>query len=106
VLISETGAEGTGRAAWLHYVCDEVAAAREGGVQVEGVTLYPILDYPGWENGRICEVGLFSVPNANGERAVYKPLAEELRRRRVEFEPKVRWDLPDRVVPIRRGAAS
>ncbi|GBD49479.1 beta-glucosidase [Methylopila sp. Yamaguchi] len=106
VLISETGAEGTGRAAWLHYVCDEVAAAREAGVQVEGITLYPILDYPGWDNGRVCEVGLFTTPNSDGERAVFKPLAEELARRLAQFEPGVRWALPDRVVPIRRGAAS
>ena len=28
VFISETGAEGSGRAAWLHYVCDEVREAQ------------------------------------------------------------------------------
>lgn len=106
LIVSETGAEGGGRAAWLHYVCDEVATARAGGVNVEALTLYPILDYPGWDNGRICEVGLFSMPNARGERELFQPLADELARRLPMFEGAERRDLPDGVVSIRRGAAS
>jgi hypothetical protein len=41
VLVAETGAEGTARAAWLHYVASEVRAALEDGVPVEGICLYP-----------------------------------------------------------------
>ncbi len=36
VFISETGAEGSGRPAWLHYVCDEVRAAQGRGTDVRG----------------------------------------------------------------------
>jgi beta-glucosidase/6-phospho-beta-glucosidase/beta-galactosidase len=86
VFVSEAGAENTARPSWLHYVAGEVAAARRDGVRVEGICLYPILDYPGWENERCCEVGLFSQPDERGVRTVYEPLAEELERQRLRFE--------------------
>jgi len=80
VFIAETGAEGSARAAWLHYVCGEVETARQLGVPVEGVCLYPILDYPGWENERVCPVGLLSMPDGRGKRTICSSLASELRR--------------------------
>ena len=85
LFIAETGAEGSARAAWLHYVCSEVETARELGVPVDGICLYPILDYPGWENERVCPVGLLSMPDARGQRAVCASLASELRRQRQLF---------------------
>jgi beta-glucosidase/6-phospho-beta-glucosidase/beta-galactosidase len=86
MLISETGSEGSGRAAWLHYVCSEVHDAIEEGVPVHGVCLYPILDYPGWANDRTCHVGLLSNADEQGRRHVCKPLANELRRQQMIFE--------------------
>ncbi|NUT01735.1 MAG: beta-glucosidase [Sphingomonas sp.] len=82
LFISETGAEGSGRAAWLHYVCDEVREAQSRGTDVRGICLYPVTAYPGWDNSRHCEVGLFSPITSDGKRHVYEPLAEELRRQR------------------------
>ena len=90
LLISETGAEGSARAAWFHYVCGEVRAAVEAGVPVHGVCIYPIVGYPGWENDRYCPVGLWSRPNAEGVRSIYEPLREEIAQqaaRRVLPEP-------------------
>jgi beta-glucosidase/6-phospho-beta-glucosidase/beta-galactosidase len=86
LFISETGAEGSGRPAWLHYVCDEVRAAQEHGVSVEGICLYPITAYPGWDNSRHAEVGLLSTIGADGKRDVYEPLHRELQRQRAIFE--------------------
>jgi len=80
VLISETGAEGSARPSWLHYVLSEVGEARNQGVPVEGVCLYPILDYPGWDNGRHCQVGLLGPPDLHGSRPVCERTAMELRR--------------------------
>jgi hypothetical protein len=80
VLLAETGAEGSGRASWLHYVCGEVARAAEMGVRMEGVCLYPIVQYPGWDNERRCETGLFGYPDARGRRPVFDPLLLELER--------------------------
>ena len=82
VFISETGAEGSGRPAWLHYVCDEVRAAQARGADVHGICIYPVT---GWDNSRHCEVGLFSPIGSDGKRHVYEPLKEELERQRAIF---------------------
>ena len=86
LFISETGAEGSGRPAWLHYVCDEVREAQRRGARIEGICLYPITAYPGWDNSRHCEVGLLSTVVADGSRHVYEPLFDELQRQRAIFE--------------------
>jgi hypothetical protein len=80
LLIAETGAEGSARPVWLHYVCQEVASARELDVPVLGICLYPILDYPGWSNGRLCSVGLMEAGGGSATRPIYEPLAQELQR--------------------------
>lgn len=101
VIVSEMGAENTARPAWLNYVAGEVAAARDAGVPVEAMCLYPILDYHGWDNDRLCEVGLFGMADASGKRALYEPLAEELQRQRRRFEGRS----DDRVIAFRREAS-
>ena len=85
LLISETGAEQNARPAWLHYVCDEVRAAMASGVDILGICLYPVLAYPGWDNDRHCDVGLFDTVNEGEARTVYRPLADELQRQRAAF---------------------
>jgi hypothetical protein len=80
LVVAETGAAGEDRAPWLAYIGDEVRAARQAGVPVLGVCLYPILDYPGWDDDRHCEVGLWGYADETGERPIYPPLAAELRR--------------------------
>ena len=86
LFISETGAEGSGRPAWLHYVCDEVREAQRRGTHVDGICLYPITAYPGWDNSRHCHVGLLSTVGSEGTRHVYEPLHEELRRQKALFD--------------------
>jgi beta-glucosidase/6-phospho-beta-glucosidase/beta-galactosidase len=85
LLISETGAEGSSRPYWLHHVCAEVLQTIQRGTPIEGLCIYPILDYHGWDNDRLCHVGLFSMPGIDGRRAVHAPLAEELKRQRALF---------------------
>jgi hypothetical protein len=85
LFLSETGAEGSGRPAWLHYVCDEVRDALRRGVAVEGICIYPVTAYPGWDNSRHCDAGLFSPVGSDGRRHVYQPLYEELQRQREIF---------------------
>jgi hypothetical protein len=75
MFIAETGTEDEARASWFNYVCEEVFAAIEMGVPVEGICLYPILNHFGWEDDRYCCNGLFDFPDQNGVRAVYAPLA-------------------------------
>ena len=85
LMIAETGAEGTAKASWLHYVCGEVRAALGSGVPVEGICLYPILDYPGWDDDRPCAVGLFSMADRAGQRRGDPDLAGELAHQRDRF---------------------
>lgn len=80
LLIAETGAEGTARTAWFHYICGEARAAMATGVPVLGVCIYPILEYPGWDNDRYCPVGLWSRANDEGVRTIYEPLRGEIAR--------------------------
>jgi hypothetical protein len=78
MFIAETGIEGDARPAWLRYIGQEARAAAAAGVPLEGLCLYPIIDYPGWGDDRHCHTGLWDYADANGEREVYEPLAEEL----------------------------
>src|SRR5690606_17903867 len=78
LFVAETGAEGSMRRTWFRYVCDEVHAALEAGVPVEGICLYPVTDYPGWADERHCQCGLLGNVDADGRRPVHRPLAEEL----------------------------
>lgn len=90
IFISETGAENSARAAWLHYVCDEVRAAMALGVPIQAICLYPITDYPGWDNGRHCNVGLLGDADKDGARPIYEPLLEEVRRQQAVFAADVK----------------
>jgi beta-glucosidase/6-phospho-beta-glucosidase/beta-galactosidase len=91
ILIAETGAEGDDRAPWLRYVAGEVGAARSLGIPVEGICLYPVLDYPGWTNDRHCPVGLYGNLDDRGERPLHQPLADELARQRAAAEAMAGW---------------
>ena len=81
MIVSETGSEGQDR--------PRLAALRlrrggggacERGCELHGITLYPVVNHPGWVDDRRCENGLWDYADADGERALYFPLAEELRR--------------------------
>jgi hypothetical protein len=94
LVIAETGAEGEMRRPWLSLVADEVFQARAAGVPVEGLCLYPVLDYPGWSNDRHCETGLLGYPTEDHQgvisprpnRPVFHPLAEEIALQRSRFD--------------------
>jgi len=86
VFVAETGIEDETRPAWLRYMCKEVLSAMGAGVPVEGICLYPILNHPGWDDDRHCHNGLFDYADNNGNRAVYEPLAEEMRRQTTNLD--------------------
>ena len=90
LFIAETGCEDGERPEWLRYIGREVRSAIRLGVPVEGVCLYPILNHPGWDDDRHCHNGLFDYPNAQGDREVYAPLAQELRTQQALIEPRRR----------------
>jgi beta-glucosidase/6-phospho-beta-glucosidase/beta-galactosidase len=87
VFLSETGAEGSGKPPWLHYVCNEVRDAMSRGADIRGICWYPITAYPGWDNSRHAETGLLSTVVADGSRHVDERLFEEFERQRELFAP-------------------
>jgi beta-glucosidase/6-phospho-beta-glucosidase/beta-galactosidase len=86
IFLSETGAEGTGKPSWLHYVCNEVRDAIGRGADVRGICWYPITAYPGWDNSRHAETGLFSSVLSDGTRHVDELLLEEFEAQRQRFD--------------------
>ncbi len=86
VFLSETGAEGSARASWFHYVGNKVREAMGRGVDVRGICWYPITAYPGWDNSRHAEAGLLSTITGEGTRHVDERLFVEMEAQRSLFE--------------------
>lgn len=78
VLISETGAEGDAAAGWLAMICAEARTALRLGVDLQGICLYPTMDYPGWDDQRHCSCGVIEVDRAWQERRPRTELLHEL----------------------------
>jgi len=85
LFVAETGAEGEHRVPWLGYICGQVRAARATGTPVDGICLYPVTDYPGWEDLRHCRVGLLGYADTAGQRPVHRGLAAVLDRQQIAF---------------------
>ncbi|MBY5711817.1 glycosyltransferase family 4 protein [Rhizobium leguminosarum] len=75
ILIAETGIENERRATWFEYVVGQASLAMQSGVPLEGICLYPIVDHPGWDDGRNCANGLLSTEVTASGRTAYAPLA-------------------------------
>ena len=88
MFVAETGTEDSKRPAWFAYICEEVHAARQMGVGLHGICLYPVVNHPGWNDNRHCYNGLWDYPNADGSREIYQPLAEEIRKQEHTWKKK------------------
>ena len=86
IFVAETGTEGAERPAWLRRVGREVAAAIRAGVPVEGICLYPVVNFPGWDDDRHCRNGLWDYADASGARPIEPAFALELARQVRRFE--------------------
>lgn len=78
ILITETGAEASAAVGWLGYVASEVRQAQREGIEIVGICLYPIMDYPGWDDDRHCNCGIISSSTDWKERTVRCELVEEV----------------------------
>ncbi|MBV8632475.1 MAG: beta-glucosidase [Silvibacterium sp.] len=77
-LIAETGAEADSAIGWLGMVSSEARQAMRAGVDLRGICLYPVMDYPGWEDNRHCEVGLIATDSEFRSRSIRRDQSEEL----------------------------
>ena len=103
VFLSETGAEGSGRPSWLHYVCNEVRDAMARGADIRGICWYPITAYPGWDNSRHAEAGLLSTITADGTRNVDERLLAEFELQRALFAGTISNTTAERSVAAAAG---
>ena len=79
IMITETGAEAGADVGWLGYIAAEVRQAIREGVPMEGICLYPVMDYPGWDDERHCRCGLIAVDEAWHGRRLRADLVNELK---------------------------
>jgi beta-glucosidase/6-phospho-beta-glucosidase/beta-galactosidase len=80
LFVAETGIEDELRPEWFRYVCSEVKTAISMGIPILGICLYPIVNHPGWADGRHCHNGLWDYIDENNGREPYLPLLEEIQR--------------------------
>ncbi len=85
LLLAETGAEGDARAPWLRHVSDEARLALAQGVALEGISLYPVVEYPAWADDRRSPGALFGLGDPNGNRTLHEALALELRSQQIKW---------------------
>lgn len=86
LLVAETGAEAEAGVGWLAYIMAEVRAARRLGATISGVCLYPVMDYPGWDDARHCRCGLLNVARGFQDRELRADLFSELELQRTLLE--------------------
>ena len=97
IVVAETGAEGPAGAGWLRTACDEALAAREAGVPVAGLCVYPVMDYPGWTDDRHCRCGLIETSSDWSGRRVDPAMADAVRAVQARLNPSSRADQLSRV---------
>lgn len=94
VVLSETCAEAVGGAAWLRYVFAEAREAMARGVDLLGLCLYPVADYPGWADGRHCRCGLIEIDLDWRQRRIAPEIARVLAEAATMFAPLPRVAAP------------
>ena len=50
IVIAETSHVGSGRGAWIREIAQETIIAKQHGVNIEGICIYPAIDRPDWDN--------------------------------------------------------
>lgn len=79
ILVTETGAESDASIGWLGYISSEVRQARRKGVEILGICIYPVTDYPGWDDDRHCHCGLIAIDERWQTRHLRAELATEIK---------------------------
>ncbi len=78
ILITETGTESDVAVGWFGYICAELRQAQRLGVPIFGACIYPVTDYPGWDDNRHCPCGLLELDATYTIRSVRSDLFHEL----------------------------
>ncbi|HEY0110781.1 MAG TPA: amine oxidase [Fibrella sp.] len=107
IVLSETSHPGIDRPKWIRMVARECVKARQAGVPLEGVCLYPIIDRPDWDHftpwhrAGLWDATRVGMDMAMGEkpgRYIYEPYAEALKQAQIIVEPVKKPDLVGQTV--------
>jgi beta-glucosidase/6-phospho-beta-glucosidase/beta-galactosidase len=91
ILLTETAHVDDQRPEWLNCIAAEARRAREAGVPLKGVCLYPILGMPEWHDPRLwVRMGLWDLQEQDGQlvRQLHEPSLQALRLAQQLVEPK------------------
>jgi hypothetical protein len=86
LLITETGAEAHAAIGWLGYVGAEIRQAQRMGASILGICIYPVMDYPGWDDERHCPCGLIEASADFTQRELRTDILQELKAQQQLFE--------------------
>jgi beta-glucosidase/6-phospho-beta-glucosidase/beta-galactosidase len=96
IALTETSHPGIDRPAWIRMVARECALARQAGVPLQGICLYPIIDRPDWDHltpwhrsglWDARPIGQDMITGNVPERHLYQPYAEALREAQAVVSP-------------------
>jgi hypothetical protein len=108
MVVAETSSHGDFRASWLRDIGVECLAARDMGVDLQGLCIYPIMDMFDWHNATDPSplgMGLWElVRDGDGrlKRVPHKPMHRELRRLQARLAPDERRSAAGRRTEVLR----
>lgn len=88
IFISETGHFGTGRVQWLEEIKEECLLAKDNGVDLKGICIYPVTDRPDWDDlSSYSNCGIWDLDEI-GNRIPHKEYIDALIKAQTELEKK------------------
>lgn len=78
IIVSETGAEGEAAFGWVGMISAEVRRAQALGALICGICIYPVCDYPGWDDSRHVPCGLIELDRGYQRRTLRTAHAAEI----------------------------
>ena len=88
LFISETGHFGTGRVEWLEEITAECLLAKNNGVDLKGICIYPVTDRPDWDNlTSYCDCGIWDL-DENHNRIPHQEYIDAVIKAQDDFKKK------------------
>lgn len=85
IFISETGHFGSGRVQWIEEITAECLIAKERGVDLNGICIYPVTDRPDWDDlSSFSNCGIWDL-DINGNRLPNIPYINALEKAQTQF---------------------
>lgn len=78
LIVSETRHFGIGRVEWMQEIVSECLRAKNNGVDLKGICIYPVIDRPDWDNlANYCQCSIWDL-DKDGNRIPHQPYIDAL----------------------------